>query len=56
MKNISDLKANEWIKEISKIIGGGGGGRDDFATAGGKYADKIIESLTKAREYALSKI
>ena len=56
VKNISDLKANEWIKEISKIIGGGGGGRDDFATAGGKYADKIIESLTKAREYALSKI
>lgn len=56
VKNINNLKANEWIKEVSKIIGGGGGGRDDFATAGGKYADKIIESLAKAREYALLKI
>ncbi|RDU57955.1 alanine--tRNA ligase [Helicobacter sp. MIT 99-5507] len=56
VKNINNLKANEWIKEISKIIGGGGGGRDDFATAGGKYVDKIIESLKKAKEYALSKI
>ena len=56
VKNINDLKANEWIKEISKIIGGGGGGRDDFATAGGKYVDKITESIKKAREYALLKI
>lgn len=56
VKNINNLKANEWIKEVSKIIGGGGGGRDDFATAGGKYADKITESLSKAKEYVISKI
>ncbi len=56
VKNINNLKANEWIKEISKIVGGGGGGRDDFATAGGKNVDRIAESLVKAREYAISKI
>lgn len=56
VQDVPNLKANEWIKEVCKIIGGGGGGRDDFATAGGKYANKISESLMKAREFAMSKI
>lgn len=56
VKNIPNLKANEWIKEICKIVGGGGGGRDDFATAGGKYINKIEESIQFAREFAILKI
>ncbi|RAX55332.1 alanine--tRNA ligase [Helicobacter sp. 16-1353] len=55
VQGIPALKANEWIKEVCKIVGGGGGGRDDFATAGGKFADKIDEGLKIAREFALSK-
>ncbi|RDU65070.1 alanine--tRNA ligase [Helicobacter sp. MIT 14-3879] len=54
VKGISSLKADNWIKKVCEIIGGGGGGRDDFATAGGKYADKVEDSLKLAREYALS--
>lgn len=56
VKGANNLKANAWIKEVCKVIGGGGGGRDDFATAGGKYPNKIGESLSKAREYAISNI
>lgn len=56
VKNIDNLKANAWIKEICGIIGGGGGGRDDFATAGGKDTSKIAESLAFAKKYAIEKI
>ena len=52
VKNINGLKANLWIKEICKILGGGGGGRDDFATAGGKYIEKVDLALKKANEFA----
>lgn len=51
-----DLKANIWIKEVCKIIGGGGGGRDDFATAGGRDVSKIDEALKAAREFAIEEI
>lgn len=56
VKGVHSLSANLWIKEVCKILGGGGGGRDDFATAGGKYAEKIAPALKRAREFALSYI
>lgn len=56
VKGVASLKANLWIKEVCRILGGGGGGRDDFATAGGKYVEKIIPALEAAREFALSHI
>ncbi|MBM0637659.1 alanine--tRNA ligase [Campylobacter sp. VicNov18] len=45
------LKAGVWIKEIAQILGGNGGGRDDFASAGGKYIQKIDEALKQALEF-----
>lgn len=56
VNGIDKLSAREWVKEACKIVGGGGGGRDDFATAGGKYADKIKLALESAKQYALEKI
>ena len=56
VNGIAKLKANEWIKSICAILGGGGGGRDDFATAGGKNADKIKDAIKVARDFALEKI
>lgn len=44
------LHAGNMVREMAKITGGGGGGRPDFAQAGGKQAEKIIEALQKARE------
>jgi len=49
-----NIKAGAWVKEIAKIVGGNGGGRDDFAQAGGKDAQKVEEAKIKAQEYAKS--
>jgi alanyl-tRNA synthetase len=41
--------AGNLVREVAKIAGGGGGGRPDFATAGGKDADKLGEALAAAK-------
>jgi len=56
VKNISNLKAGDWIKTIAPIVGGGGGGRADFAQAGGKDISKIDEAKIKALKFAEDKI
>lgn len=56
VKNIDTLKANEWVKQVSKILGGNGGGRGDFATGGGKYINEIDSALIVAREFVCSKV
>ena len=43
------IKAGDWIKNIAPILGGGGGGRDDFAQAGGKNPEAILEAMATAR-------
>ncbi|WP_148570394.1 alanine--tRNA ligase [Aliarcobacter cryaerophilus] len=48
----TNIKAGDWIKNISLIVGGGGGGRPDFATAGGKDITKIEEAKIAALTYA----
>lgn len=35
------------IKEVATIAGGGGGGRPDMAQAGGKFKDKLQESINE---------
>ena len=41
-------KANEIIRELSKLIDGGGGGRPDFAQAGGKKPEMLDLALSEA--------
>jgi alanyl-tRNA synthetase len=41
----SRVKAGQVVKEIAPIVGGGGGGRPDFAEAGGRQPEKIVEML-----------
>ncbi|PAF50549.1 alanine--tRNA ligase [Helicobacter sp. 13S00477-4] len=50
------INANEWIKQIAKILEGAGGGREDFATAGGKNTSKIPEAMQTAKDFAIKKI
>ncbi|MBS1704510.1 MAG: alanine--tRNA ligase [Armatimonadetes bacterium] len=38
--------AGNLLREVAKIAGGGGGGKPDFATAGGRDADKVDEALS----------
>ena len=51
VKNVA-LKANEWIKEVAKVLGGNGGGREDFASAGAKDCSRIDEAMNLALEIA----
>ncbi|MFI5387066.1 MAG: DHHA1 domain-containing protein, partial [Fimbriimonadales bacterium] len=37
--------AGNLIKQVAPIVGGGGGGRPEFATAGGKFASKVVGAL-----------
>jgi len=39
--------AGKLVKEVATVAGGGGGGRPDMAQAGGKYPEKLTESLKK---------
>jgi alanyl-tRNA synthetase len=42
--------AGNLVKSLAQMVGGGGGGRPDFATAGGKDADKLQQALDAAPE------
>lgn len=44
------LHAGKIVNEIAKKVGGGGGGRPNFATAGGKDAEKIREAISGTAE------
>ena len=39
------LKAGAWVKQIAQMLGGNGGGRDDFAQAGVKAAEKGVDEV-----------
>eukprot|EP00249_Psilotum_nudum_P022890 c28682_g1_i1 orf=252-3233(-) len=43
------LQANEFLGGIACICGGGGGGTRNFAQAGGKRPEKLVEALDKAQ-------
>ncbi len=44
------LSADQWVKQVAKVVGGGGGGRPDMAQAGGKDPSKLPEALEHARQ------
>lgn len=51
-----NIKANDLVKELGKILGGGGGGRQHLATAGGKYPEKISEAFDVASKLIKEKV
>lgn len=50
------LKAGEIVRELGKQLGGGGGGKDHLATAGGRFVEKLPETLQSAITLIKSKI
>ncbi|CAM8932338.1 unnamed protein product [Rhodiola kirilowii] len=44
------LQAGKFLGPIAKLCGGGGGGRPNFAQAGGRKPEKLLEALGNARE------
>lgn len=43
------LQAGKFIGGVAKICGGGGGGRPNFAQAGGRKPEKLLDALENAR-------
>lgn len=43
------IEAGKFIGAIAKICGGGGGGRPNFAQAGGRKPENLLNALEKAR-------
>lgn len=50
------LKANEWIQQLSTVIGGKGGGKPESAQASGSNYDKVDEVIELAKQFANSKL
>lgn len=50
------LKANEWIQQLSGVIGGKGGGKPESAQASGSNYEKVEEVLELAKKFASSKL
>lgn len=50
------LKANEWIQEVSGLMGGKGGGKAESAQASGPNIDKVEEVLALAKKFAAAKL
>eukprot|EP00731_Ephydatia_muelleri_P026421 Em0018g521a len=50
------LKADEWVKAVSAVIGGKSGGKDVSAQASGPHIDKLQEAVLVAEEFAKMKL
>lgn len=50
------LKANEWIQQLSGVMGGKGGGKAESAQASGTNYDRVDEVLELAKKFASSKL
>ncbi|XP_018561574.1 alanine--tRNA ligase, cytoplasmic [Anoplophora glabripennis] len=50
------LKANEWVQEVAKKLGGKGGGKPDSAQASGSNSVYITDILSLAKKFAESKL
>ncbi len=50
------LKAGDWIREVTGIMGGKGGGRPDAAQGAGSDPDKAPEALAAAKRFALERL
>ncbi len=50
------LKAGDWIREASAVLGGKGGGKPDSASGGGSDLTKLKEAIAAARLWANKKV
>jgi alanyl-tRNA synthetase len=50
------LKAGDWVREASAVVGGKGGGRPDAAQGGGTEPRKVPDAVEVARKFAVSKV
>ncbi len=50
------LKAGDWVREVTGVMGGKGGGKPDAAQGAGKDPAKLREGLDAARRFALGKL
>lgn len=50
------LKADEWVKAVSTVIGGKSGGKEVSAQASGPLIDKLQEAIHVAEEFAKMKL
>ncbi|XP_066933990.1 alanine--tRNA ligase, cytoplasmic-like [Clytia hemisphaerica] len=50
------LKANEWVKEVSTVIGGKGGGKPLSAQGSGENLQEINKAISLAKEFASLKL
>ncbi|KAG5891352.1 hypothetical protein JTB14_034418 [Gonioctena quinquepunctata] len=50
------LKANEWVQEIAKKLGGKGGGKPDSAQASGNNSAAVDDVIDLARKFAATKL
>lgn len=53
---VTQLKANEWINEISTLMGGKGGGRENSAQATGSNASSLSQCIDLASKFAQIKL
>lgn len=50
------LKAGDWIREVTGIMGGKGGGRPDNAQGSGSDLSKLKDATAHARTFAYGRI
>jgi alanyl-tRNA synthetase len=50
------LKAGDWVREVTGIMGGKGGGRPDSAQGSGSDLSKLRDASAHARTFAFSQI
>ena len=56
-KTLTDkLKAGDLVKKLAEMTGGKGGGRPDFAQAGGKDKEKLLDAFKEIREIIEAKL
>ena len=50
------LKAGDWVREVTGVMGGEGGGKPDAAQGAGKDPAKLGEAISAARRFALERL
>ena len=56
-KTLTDkVKAGDLVKKLAEMTGGKGGGRPDFAQAGGKDKEKLLDAFKEIREIIENKL
>ena len=50
------LKADEWLKPVSDILGGKSGGKEMSAQASGPNVERVSEAVEAAKKFAQLKL